>query len=113
MRLTAERSAAYNGDLGPSSFCLNMHGGTDLVAKILERIIEALEADSPDGDVLRHGHARRLFTPAQAQAIRAKFWRCAHPYGCDRTYPFLQSDHMTEHTRAAAPTPGSGPPERG
>jgi len=143
MRLMAERSAAYDGDLGPSSFCLNMHGGTDLVAKILERIIEALEAASPDGsvdlddlsydaeslhefddgtvitlntillalltgtvrgvlfdpdgEVLRHGPARRLFTPAQAQAIRAKFWRCAHPYGCDRTYPFLQSDHVHEH----------------
>lgn len=143
MRLMAERSAAYDGDLGPSSFCLNRHGGTDLVAEILARIIEALEANSldgtvdlddlaydddslhelddgtvitlntillalltgtvrgvlfdPAGEVIRHGHARRLFTPAQAQAIRAKFWRCAHPYGCDRTHPFLQSDHVTEH----------------
>ena len=51
MRLMAERSAAFDGDLGPSSFCLNMHGGTELVAKILQRIIEALEADDPDHTV--------------------------------------------------------------
>jgi hypothetical protein len=51
----------------------------------------------PDGEVLRHGRERRLFTPAQARAIRAKFRRCAHPWGCDRTYPFVQSDHVHEH----------------
>ncbi len=52
----------------------------------------------PDGEVIRLGKERRLFNRAQARALRAKYRRCAHPYGCDRSHPFLQSDHVVEHT---------------
>lgn len=51
----------------------------------------------PHGDVLRYGRERRLFSPAQAQAILALFRRCGHPHGCDRTGPRTQADHLTEH----------------
>ena len=51
----------------------------------------------PRGEILRFGRARRLFSPAQAAALRAKYRRCCHPYGCDRTAPFLQADHIREH----------------
>jgi len=51
---------------------------------------------STDGELLSYGRGKRLFTPAQAAAIRAKFRRCAHPYGCDRTGPLLQTDHVAE-----------------
>jgi hypothetical protein len=51
----------------------------------------------PDGEVLRFGRTRRLFSPAQAQAIRAMWRRCCHPDGCDRTGPATQSDHTIEH----------------
>ena len=125
MRLMAERSSAFAGELGPSSFCLNAHGDLNLLAKILERICEALGApdgtvdlddlgfddDSlhelddgtvitlntillalltgtvrgvlfdPDGEVLRYGQERRLFTRPQAQAIRAKFRALRTPVG--------------------------------
>ncbi len=49
-----------------------------------------------NGEILAYSRSKRLFTPAQAAAIRAKFRRCAHPYGCDRTGPLLQTDHITE-----------------
>ena len=42
---------------------------------------------------IRYGHDRRLFTPAQAEALRARFRRCCHPFGCDRTGGRLQSNH--------------------
>ena len=48
-------------------------------------------------EILSYGRARRAFTPTQASAARAKLGRCAHPYGCDRTGPLLQTDHVTEH----------------
>jgi len=51
----------------------------------------------PDGEVLRYGRGRRLFSPAQARLIRAMFRRCCHPWGCDRTGPSTQSDHTVEH----------------
>ncbi len=136
----ARRSAAFGDqDLGAAPVCLNVFGNLELVAKILERIVQALAGGEPfdlddleygpdslheledgtvvtvntillalltgtvrgvlfdpDGELLRHGRARRLFTPAQAQAIRAKFRRCAHPFGCDRTGARLQSDHHDE-----------------
>jgi hypothetical protein len=135
----ARRSAAFgDGDLGPAPVCLNVFADLDLVAKVLERIVEALASGEPfhvddlaygpdslheledgtvvtvntillavltgtvrgvlfdpDGEVLRFGRARRLFTPAQARAIRAKFRRCGHPFGCDRTLR-LESDHHQE-----------------
>ena len=51
----------------------------------------------PDGEVLRYGRGRRLFSPAQARLIRALFRRCCHPWGCDRTGPATQTDHTVEH----------------
>ncbi len=53
----------------------------------------------PDGVPLRYGRERRLFTKAQADALRARFRRCCHPYGCDRTGPALQSNHTPEWQR--------------
>ncbi len=50
-----------------------------------------------DGTILHWGRSRRLFTPAQAAALRAKYRRCTHPYGCDLTGSRLQSDHHVEH----------------
>ncbi len=143
MVLMAERSAAFAGDPGPSSFCVTVHGDAVLVACIIAALRQALAdqdydldqalddielgADSlhelddgtvitintivlalltgtvsgilydPDGDIIRLGKEQRLFNRAQARALRAKYRRCAHPYGCDRTHPFLQSDHIVEH----------------
>ena len=53
----------------------------------------------PDGVPLRYGRERRLFTKPQADALRARFRRCCHPYGCDRTGPTLQSNHTPEWQR--------------
>ena len=89
----------------------------------------------PHGEILRYGRARRLFTPAQAAAIRAKSRRCAHPWGCDRSGPSTQTDHTVEHQHGGPtdvdnadrycgphniwktnhlgqpPPPGAGPPD--
>ena len=89
----------------------------------------------PHGEILRYGRARRLFTPAQAAAIRAKSRRCAHPWGCDRSGPSTQTDHTVEHQHGGTtdvdnadrycgphniwktnhlgqpPPPGAGPPD--
>ncbi len=51
----------------------------------------------PDGEILRYGRQRRLFSGPQAQAVLARFRRCTHPYGCDRTAPRVQTDHITEY----------------
>ncbi len=142
MLLMARRSAAFDGDLGPSRLVMNMHGDTDLLAQILDVLFDGLQdpdfdldealddielgPDSlheledgtvislntivlalltgtirgflhdPDGVPLRHGRERRLFTRAQADALRSRFRRCCHPYGCDRTGPRLQADHHPE-----------------
>ena len=50
----------------------------------------------PDGMPLRFGRERRLFTKPQADALRARFRRCRHPFGCDRTGGRLQADHTPE-----------------
>jgi HNH endonuclease len=64
----------------------------------------------PYGEILRYGPARRLFTPAQAQALRAKYRRCAHPYGCDRTGARLQTDHIVEHQHGGPTDTANGQP---
>lgn len=51
----------------------------------------------PEGEILRYGHERRLFSPAQGGATRAKYRRCCHPYGCDRPPARTQIDHVHEH----------------
>ena len=145
MLLMAQRSAAFDGEVGPSRFVVTMHGDTDLVAQLLDVLFEALNTDDdddfdldaaldrvelspeslhetddgvvvtlntlllglltgtirgylhdPDGVPLRYGRDRRLFTPAQADALRARFRRCCHPFGCDRTGGRLQSNHTPE-----------------
>ena len=65
---------------------------------------------STDGELLSYGRGKRLFSPAQAAAIRAKFRRCAHPYGCDRTGPLLQTDHVAEwHNGGTTDSPTANP----
>jgi hypothetical protein len=51
----------------------------------------------PNGEVLRFGRARRLYSPAQRSLGQALYRRCAHLWGCDRTGPATQSDHRHEH----------------
>jgi hypothetical protein len=157
--LMAERSAAFDGELGPSSFSVVAHADAVLLASIVAVLRQALNAaededfdldaaldgieltsDSlhelddgtvitintivlallagtvrgilfdPHGEILRFGHARRLFTPAQAAALRAKYRRCCHPYGCDRTAPFLQADHIREHQHGGPTDTTNGQP---
>ncbi len=142
----AQRSAAYDGDPGPSPFQVVVHADFALVGAILTVVIDALRARAggdadaeidlddleygpeslhelddgtpvtvntillalltgtvrgilydPQGVPLRYGHARRLFSKDQADACRAMFRRCAHPYGCDRSGPRTQTDHIREH----------------
>jgi hypothetical protein len=140
MRLMAERSAAFgDGELGPAPMTLVVHADAALVAKVLERIIEALRAEAevvdvsdltydddslhelddgtvvtvstillalltgtvrgihydPEGVPLRLGRDQRLFGAA-GDAIRARFRRCGHPFGCDRAGPLVQGDHTHE-----------------
>jgi hypothetical protein len=149
MRLMAERSAAFTGqELGASPVQLVVHADLNLVAKVLERIIDAIKADGddidldgltydddslhelddgtvitvntillalltgtvrgilydPEGVPLRLGRAQRLFGAA-GDAISARFRRCGHPLGCDRTGRLVQHDHTVEwqdggHTNA-------------
>ena len=63
-----------------------------------------------NGEILAYSRGKRLFTPAQAAAIRAKFRRCSHPYGCDRTGPLLQSDHITEWQNGGTTDVANGQP---
>ena len=181
MLLMAQRSAAHDGDVGPSRFVVTVHGDTDLVAQLLDVLFEALNTDddddfdldaaldrvelspeslhetrrrhrghrstpcswrcspapsaatstTPTACPLRYGRDRRLFTPAQADALRARFRRCCHPFGCDRTGGRLQSDHIPEWQHGGrtdidlrrpqlrppqplvAPTPAGQPPPDG
>ena len=53
----------------------------------------------PDGEVLRLGHEVYPFSRAQRIALAAKYRRCGHIYGCDRTNPGLQADHKLERAR--------------
>ncbi len=50
-----------------------------------------------DDEILSYGRARRLYSDAQTSALRAKYRRCTHPYGCDHTGRRLQIDHILEH----------------
>ncbi len=91
--------ALHQVELGPASLH-ELEDGTvvtvnTLVLALLTGTIRGYLHD-PDGVPLRHGRARRLFTPAQADALRARFRRCCHPYGCDRTGGRLQADHQPE-----------------
>lgn len=80
-----------------------------LILALLTGVVRGILYD-PQGEILRFGPARRLFTPAQAQALRAKYRRCCHPYGCDRTGPRLQTDHIVEHQHGGATDTANGQP---
>lgn len=80
-----------------------------LILALLTGTVRGILYD-PHGEILRYGPARRLFTPDQAQAIRAKYRRCCHPYGCDRTGPRLQTDHIIEHQHGGPTDTDNGQP---
>jgi hypothetical protein len=50
-----------------------------------------------DDEIINYSRARRGYSPAQTAALRAKYRRCNHPYGCGRTGRSLQADHIEEH----------------
>ncbi len=50
-----------------------------------------------DDEIINYSRARRGYSPAQNGALRAKYRRCNHPYGCGRTGRALQADHIDEH----------------
>ena len=80
-----------------------------LILALLTGTVRGILYD-PQGEILRYGPARRLFTPAQAHALRAKYRRCGHPYGCDRTGGRLQTDHITEHQHGGPTDTANGQP---
>ena len=51
----------------------------------------------PGDEIINYSRARRGYSPPQYGALRAKYRRCAHPWGCGRTGRFLQADHIQEH----------------
>ena len=58
----------------------------------------------PEGEILRFGRERRLFSKAQAATIRSKYRRC-HPYGCDRPRPASpRPTTCTNTSTAGSPT---------
>ena len=80
-----------------------------LILALLTGMVRGILYD-PQGEILRYGPARRLFTPAQAQALRAKYRRCCHPHGCDRTGSLLQTDHVVEHQHGGPTDTANGQP---
>jgi hypothetical protein len=80
-----------------------------LLLALLTGMVRGILYD-PQGEILRYGPARRLFSPAQAQALRAKYRRCGHPHGCDRTGSLLQTDHITEHQHGGPTDTANGQP---
>ncbi len=88
--------------IGPDDLCEDDDGTVvtvnTLVLALLTGSVRGYLYD-PDGVPLRYGRSRRLFTKPQADALRARFRRCRHPFGCGRTGTTLQSNHVTEHRR--------------
>jgi hypothetical protein len=80
-----------------------------LILALLTGAVRGILHD-PHGEILRYGPARRLFTKPQADALRAKYRRCCHPYGCDRTGPRLQTDHIVEHQHGGPTDTDNGQP---
>ena len=144
MSSMAQRSAAYDGEVGPSRFVVTLHGDGDLVAQLLDVLFEALNittttststtpstasssaltrctrpttapwspptrsswpcSPAPSAATCTTQTASQSGTaanaasspPAQADAFRARFRRCCHPFGCDRTGGRLQANHTPE-----------------
>jgi hypothetical protein len=66
-----------------------------IVFALLTGTIRGIFYDA-DGEILRYGRGRRIYSGGQSGAIRAQLRRCAHLWGCDRTGPATQTDHTTE-----------------
>ena len=93
------RSLGQDVPLPPDGFC-ELDDGTTIppacaVAAAIEGHVRRIVFGAED-EPLSFGKARRFFTPAQAAAVRAKFRRCCHPFGCDRTGPLTETDHGIE-----------------
>jgi len=92
--------------LGPEDLCEDDDGNlitlNTLVLAVLTGKVRGYLYD-PDGVPLRFGRARDLFSKPQADSLRARYRRCAHPYGCGRTGHRLQSNHIIER-RHGGPT---------
>ena len=102
--------------LGPDDLCEDDDGNlitvNTLVLAILTGKIRGYLYD-PDGVPLRFGRARDLFTKQQADSLRARYRRCAHPYGCGRTGHRLQSNHITERRHGGPTDIDNGDPRCG
>jgi hypothetical protein len=69
-----------------------------LLLALLSGVVRGVLFD-PHGEVLRLGHQQQLFSKVQRIALAAKYRRCGHIFGCDRTNPGLQADHKLERAR--------------
>ena len=102
--------------IGPEDLCEDDDGNlitvNTLVLAVLTGRVRGYLHD-PDGVALRYGHARRIFTDPQADSLRARYRRCAHPYGCGRTGTRLQSNHITEHRHGGPTDIDNGDPRCG
>ena len=92
--------------IGPEDLCEDDAGNlitvNTLVLAILTGKVRGYLYD-PDGVPLRYGRARDLFAKDQADSLRARYRRCAHPYGCGHTGHRLQSNHITDAATAGPP----------
>jgi hypothetical protein len=68
---------------------------------------------SADDEVISYGQSRDLFSPVQKAVARATYRRCTHLYGCDRTGPLLQTDHVVERQDGGATDVTNGKPMDG
>ena len=102
--------------LGPEDLCEDDDGNlitvNTLVLAILTGRVRGYLYD-PDGVPLRYGRARDLFTKDQADSLRARYRRCAHPYGCGRTGHRLQSNHTIERRHGGPTDVDNGDPQCG
>jgi hypothetical protein len=103
-------------ELGPDDLCEDDDGNmitvNTLVLAILTGAVRGYLHD-PDGVPLRYGRSRRLFSKPQADALRSRFRRCCHPYGCGRTGTTLQANHVTEHRHGGLTDVDEGDPRCG
>jgi hypothetical protein len=73
--------------------------------------IRRIVFDAAD-EIISYGRARRPYSPIQASALRAKYRRCTHPYGCDRIHR-LQIDHDIEWQDGGPTDASNGKPMDG
>jgi hypothetical protein len=78
-----------------------------LLLALLSGVVRGVLFD-PEGEVLRLGREHELFSRVQRIALAAKYRRCGHIFGCDRTNPGLQADHKLERARGGPTDTGNG-----